>query len=115
VSIGICVKYRDKSREEAYRPDLAQRHLTDCLWPLESVHGLERVELLEVLSDYESADNVRALLVELKTVCRFFDDPASAKDRYPYWEHVQTRTAELVQYLHQLLAEWPDIEEVSFF
>jgi hypothetical protein len=115
MSIGICVTYRDPSREEEYRPYLTQRHLRDCLWPLASVLGLERVELLEVLSDYQTADNVLALLTELETVCQFFTDPTTAKEQSPDWQHVRNRTFELVQLLHQLLAEWDAVQEVSFF
>ena len=115
MSIGLCVTYRDPSREEEYWPYLTQRHLVDCLWPLAAVHGWERLELLEVLSDYQHAENVRALLAELEAVCRYFGDPATANDRYPGWEHVQTRTSELIQRLQQVVAEWGDVQEVSFF
>jgi hypothetical protein len=109
------VTYHDSSREEEYHPYLAQRHLVDYLWPLATALGLERVELLEVLSDYQTADNVRALLDELEVVYRFFEDPTTVKPPYPDWEHVQTRTAELIQRLQQVLAGWDNVQEVSFF
>jgi hypothetical protein len=115
VSIGICVRYHDSTCEEEYWPYLAQLHLNDCLWPLASILGLERVELLEVLGDYQCADNVRALLVELESVCRYFDDATTAKEQYPNWEHVHNRTTELIQRLQQVLADWTAVEEVSFF
>ena len=115
MSIGVCVTYRDPSREEEYWPYLTQRHLTDCLWPLASALGLERVELLEVLCVYQSADDLRELVEQLEVVSRHFTDPVNAKGRYPEWEHVCTRTAELIQRLKQVLAEWPDVAEVSFF
>ena len=115
MSIGVCVTYRDPWREEEYWPYLTQRHLTAYLWPLAAALGLERVELLEVVSDYQSADNVRALLAELETVYRHFVDPANANEPYPDREHVRDRTAELIQRLNQVLAEWPSVAEVSFF
>ena len=115
MSIGICVRYRDPAREEEYRPYLTQRHLTGCVWPLATAFGLERVELVEVVCVYRSADELRELLVQFEAVCLRLSDPTTASDRYLDAEHVLTRTSELIQHLRQALAEWTDIEEVSFF
>ena len=115
MSIGLCVTYRDPSHEEEYWPYLTQPYLTECLWPLALSLGLERVELLEVLMDYDSAENVRELLNELHAVVGYLSGPAPEKEHYPRWEHVLNRTVELTLRLQQVLAEWSQIREVSFF
>lgn len=115
MSIGVCLRYRDPAREEFYWPYLTQSHLRDCLWPLAGSLGLWRVELLEVLSDYQSAETVRALLAELEVVVRHLDGTEEIRARYPNWEHVRNRTEELTGYLREVLTTWNDVAEVAFF
>lgn len=115
MSIGLNIVYRDPAREELYWPYLRRCHLRDCVWPLVKTSGLERVELLEVVCVYDSADALRELVGEWEVFLDRFDDPESIAVGYPDRGHVLDRTVELLGRLRGVLAEWPEVKEVVFF
>ena len=112
MSLDVCIKYKDSSRQEYWHPFCFQSTLRDYRWPIAERHRLETLQRLECLFIEDRAE-AEQLIRELRFVESLLKTPDRGGVPKRAAEYMLGRLNVLLPVFDAALAEWENVKQLS--